>query len=109
LLTQLVTMLRIHVATLRSQYTTRFLLFADLRNFCDAIGHDAEEHARQPDREYAQRIEDHGLLKLRHLARRQTEDQDVWKRDRRQRDERVAEKVIRRDPFAREQPRCRWC
>src|SRR4029078_12100855 len=104
LLAQLITVLGIHVAPLRRQHPTRFLLLADLRNIGHAIGHHAEKHARQPDREYANRIEDNRLLKLRRVTRGQKEDQNVWKRDRRQWDKGVAEIIVRRNTFAREQP-----
>ena len=87
---------------------TRLELARDPRNIPHRIGSDPEKHARQPDRQDAEWIEHDGALELRHPPRSQAEDRDVGKGDRRQRDERVAEKDERRESLARQERRsCR--
>src|SRR6476660_1238809 len=106
MVTQFITLLGRHGLALSRQHSSRFLFLPDLRNI-NTIRHHTKKHARQPDRQYANRIEDDGLLELGHLARGQTENQDVWKSDGRERDKRVTEEVVRRKAFTREQRRHR--
>ena len=87
------------------QRLARLELARDARNVAHRVGGDAEKHARQPDRQDAERIEDDRALELRHPPRGQAEDRDVGKGDRRQRDERVAEKDERRESLARQERR----
>ncbi len=89
----------------RRELRARFELRCDGRNGGRLVGDDAEKHRRQPDQQHADRIEHDGLPEMRHVARRQAEDADVRKRDRRERNERVAEEIQRRDALARQQRR----
>src|ERR1044072_7722590 len=107
LLPEFVSCLRRHGLALSRQHPARFLLRAYLRNLRHAVRHHAQENTRQPDRENAERVEDHSLLEVIHLLGGQAEDENVRKGYRRKRNKRVAEKVERRDAFAREQWRKR--
>src|SRR6185503_480698 len=93
LLAQFVARLRRHRLTLSSKHAAGLLLGANLRHVLDVICHYAQKHTGKPNGQNAQRIKDYGFLEVAHLLRRQGEDENVWKRDRRKRDERIAEKV----------------
>ena len=95
------------MAALRGQHPPRLLLGPDLGDVGGAVRHHPQEHAGQPEREHAERIEHDRLLELRHPPRGQAEDRDVRERDRRQRDEGVAEEVERRHALARQERRRR--
>ena len=85
----------------------RLELGFDRRHFPGGVGREPQEHRRQPDRQHAQRIQDHRLPEVLEPASRQAEDADVRKGNRGERDERVAEKVQRRETLARQERRRR--
>ena len=80
-------------------------LLLDAGHVLHGVRRQAEERAREPDGENAQRIEDDGAPELLHAPRGETEDRDVRKGDRRERDERVAEEEERRHALARQERR----
>ena len=83
----------------------RVELRRDRRHVPRGVGRHAQKHRRQPDEQHANGVQDDGLLEVPEALRRHAEDADVRERDRRERNERVAEEIQHRHPLAAEQRR----
>ena len=66
---------------------------------------DAKNHARQPDEQDANRVEDDGLLERRHFLGGHAHNCDMREHDGRERNQRVAEELFHRDALAGEERR----